>query len=161
MKVATCFVVIALIISIAGVKRLDAQTASAPPPVAVDSSQQIAARIVNSKKPVLVDFWAPWCGPCRLLNPIIKEIEKEFAGKVDVVKVNVDHHRALAAHFRVSSIPNVFIVKDKAAIASLPGVRPKEEYRQALRSVLGTSAKDSSVAPPAAPSRTGAPRDTL
>lgn len=102
----------------------------------VDSSQLIANEIVKSEIPVLVDFWAPWCGPCRLLNPIIQELEKEFAGKVRFMKVNVDIHRSIAAYFEVRSIPAVFIVNKKVAVKAIPGLQTKEVYVDALKEVL-------------------------
>lgn len=102
----------------------------------VDSSQLIADQIIKSKVPVLVDFWAPWCAPCRMLNPIIKDLEKEFAGKVLFMKVNVDIHRSIAAYFGVNSIPAVFIVNNKIVVESIPGLQPKEVYADALKEIL-------------------------
>jgi len=115
-----------------------------------DSSQLIANEIVKSEIPVLVDFWAPWCGPCRLLNPIIQELEKEFAGKVRFVKVNVDVHRSIAAYFEVRSIPVVFIINKKVAVKAIPGLQPKEAYVEALKEVLALP----SPAEPASPKKT-------
>jgi thioredoxin len=105
----------------------------APP---VDSSQQIADVIVNSKIPVLVDFWAPWCGPCKLLNPIIKQLEKDFDKKVLFLKVNVDVHRSIASYFSVNAIPAVFIIKDKTVLKMLPGLQARETYVEAVNEVL-------------------------
>jgi thioredoxin 1 len=113
----------------------DTATANAKSAV-VDSSQQIAEKIVNSKVPVLVDFWAVWCGPCRMLNPTIKELEKEFGKKVLFMKVNVDIHRGIAEYFSVNAIPAVFIIKDKAVVKMLPGLQPKQMYVDALNEVL-------------------------
>jgi thioredoxin 1 len=109
----------------------------APP---VDSSQAIADRIVQSKIPVLVDFWAVWCGPCRMLNPIIEDLEKAYRKKILFVKVNVDIHRALSAYFGVQSIPAVFIIYNKNVVASLPGVQPKKRYIEELDKVIATAA---------------------
>ncbi len=105
--------------------------------VITDSSQQIADVIVNSKIPVLVDFWAAWCGPCKLLNPIIKQLEKDYDKKVLFLKVNVDVHRSISAYFSVNAIPAVFIIKDKTVVKMIPGLQPKETYAQALNDVLG------------------------
>jgi thioredoxin 1 len=105
-----------------------------------DSSSQIAEEIVNADKPVLIDFWAVWCGPCRLLNPIIKDIEKQYAGKIYVRKINVDVHRRIAAYFQVSGIPAVFIVNNKTVVKYLPGLQTKQDYIRAINEVL--AAKD-------------------
>jgi thioredoxin 1 len=107
-----------------------------PMVASLDSSDQIADRIIKSKVPLLVDFWAPWCGPCRMLNPIIKELEKEYSGKIAVVKVNIDKNRRLATYFRVSSIPAVFIIKDSTVVNSLLGVQPKESYQAAIEAAI-------------------------
>ncbi|MCU0610002.1 MAG: thioredoxin [Chitinispirillaceae bacterium] len=108
--------------------------------VPVDSSQQIADRIVASKVPVLIDFWAPWCAPCRMLNPIIKELEHEYKGKVLFLKVNIDIHRGLADYFRVQGIPAVFILKDRAVVSAMVGFRTKKDYQAAIEAQLKKSA---------------------
>lgn len=111
---------------------------------ATDSSQAIADQIVASKTPVLVDFWASWCAPCRMLKPIINDLEKKYTGKVLFIKVNIDIHKALSSYFGVSSIPAVFIINNKTVVQSLPGVQPKEMYIKALDTVLKNNAKPSS-----------------
>ena len=110
----------------------------------MDSSRFFADKIVQSKMPVLIDFWAAWCGPCRFLNPTIDDLKKEYAGKVLVMKVNVDIHRTLAAYFRVSSIPAVFLITNKTVVDYLPGLQPKELYKRALDKVLFDSKEKSS-----------------
>lgn len=134
-----------------------AQPVAIPSP-AVDSSQQIADRIISSKKPVFIDFWAVWCGPCKLLNPIVKELEKEYKGRVEFIKVNVDIHRSLAQYFGVNSIPAVFIVKDKAVVNGLLGLRLKSDYVLALNQALAVPAK--SPVPPASTSGKSTPKTT-
>jgi len=105
-----------------------------------DSSQTIANRITESKTPVVVDFWAAWCGPCRYLDPIIEEIEKEYKGKVLFLKVNVDTQIAITQYFRVTSVPTVFIVEDKTVRAAFPGVRDKRTYTKAIDDALKLAA---------------------
>ena len=83
--------------------------------------------VLQSDKPVLIDFWAPWCGPCRMLSPVISEIAEEYKGNVKVGKVNVDEEEELAAIFRVSSIPLLVVMKDGKVVNSAVGVRPKEQ----------------------------------
>lgn len=83
--------------------------------------------VLQSDKPVLIDFWASWCGPCRMLSPTISEIAEEYKGKVKVGKVNVDEESELAAMFRVSSIPLLVVMKNGKVVNSSVGVRPKEQ----------------------------------
>jgi len=103
---------------------------------AFDSSDIMADIIIKSKIPVLVDFWASWCGPCRILSPTIEELSKKYAGKIKVLKINVDVHRRIAAYFRVSAIPAIFLVKDKTVVNYLPGLQPKDEYEKAIKAVI-------------------------
>ena len=83
--------------------------------------------VLRSDKPVLIDFWASWCGPCRMLSPVISEIAEEYGDKVKVCKVNVDQEGDLAAAFHVSSIPMLVVLKDGKITNSMVGVRPKAQ----------------------------------
>lgn len=111
--------------------------------VVTDSSQAIANRIVSSEIPVLVDFWATWCRPCLMLNPIIKQLEKSYHKKAIFIKVNVDIHKELSAYFSITSIPAVFIIYKKNVVKAFPGVQPKEVYEQALEAII----KQAHIAP--------------
>ena len=91
------------------------------------------AEVLDSKIPVLVDFWATWCGPCMMLAPTIEEIAKEQAGKIKVGKINVDEEPELAAMFSIMSIPTVMAFKNGEAVGTSVGVRSKEALLDMLK----------------------------
>lgn len=92
--------------------------------------------VVQSTVPVLVDFWAPWCGPCRMLSPIIEELATEYAGKVRVAKINTDDHPNSAGRFKISGIPTLLFFKGGKLIEQLVGVHSKAEIKKRLDSML-------------------------
>ena len=97
------------------------------------TSASFAAEVLQSSIPVIVDFWAPWCGPCRMLGPIVEAAGQELQGKGKVVKVNVDEQQGLAAQFGVQSIPTIIFFKNGQVAARFVGVQPKDALvKQAL-----------------------------
>lgn len=90
------------------------------------TKQNFENEVMNSDKPVLLDFWAGWCGPCKMLSPVIDEIADETVGKVKVAKINVDEQTELARQFKVMSIPTLVVIKDGQVVNKKVGVLPKE-----------------------------------
>ena len=92
--------------------------------------------VLISDKPVLVDFWATWCGPCRMLGPVIEEIATEYEGRVVVGKVDVDSNQDYAAKYGVRNIPTVLVFQNGEVVGRQVGVAPKNTYTEALDSLL-------------------------
>ena len=89
--------------------------------------------VMKSNIPVLIDFWAPWCGPCRMMGPIIEQLAEEYEGKAKVGKVNVDEEGELSQAFGVMSIPTIVLVKDGKVVKQAVGARPKTEVEAMLQ----------------------------
>ena len=96
------------------------------------TKENFEAEVIQSDKPVLLDFWATWCGPCRMLAPIVEDIAKEYDGKIKVGKVNVDEEPELAGAFQVASIPTVVVLKNGKIVNQSIGYKPKEELVKLL-----------------------------
>ncbi len=88
--------------------------------------------VIGSDKPVLVDFWASWCGPCRAVTPVMEELAKEYEGKAVIGKVNVDIESDLSTKFRIMSIPTVLLFKDGQVVDKVVGARSKNDYAALL-----------------------------
>ncbi len=101
------------------------------PPITL-TKENFTKEVLQSPTPVLLDFWAPWCGPCRMVSPIVDEISGEARGKVKVGKINVDEQPELAEQFRVMSIPTLVVMKNGRVMSSSVGAKNKEAILEML-----------------------------
>ena len=106
-------------------------------PIAVTDAT-FSAEVERSPLPVLLDLWAPWCGPCRMVAPVLEELASEMAGRVRVAKVNVDENPAIASRFQVRSIPTLLVLKRGEELERLVGVQPKQEILRRLERVIAS-----------------------
>lgn len=100
------------------------------------NEQNFEKEITQSDVPVLLDFWAPWCGPCKMLSPIVDELSKEYEGKVKVCKVNTDENMSLSSQFQITSIPCLIIFKDGKPIRKIVGFKPKNDIKRDLDEII-------------------------
>ncbi|NLJ85340.1 MAG: thioredoxin [Firmicutes bacterium] len=104
--------------------------------VEVLTDASFEADVLEKSGVVLVDFWAPWCGPCRMVAPIVEDLAKDYAGRATIAKLNVDEHQQTAARYGIMSIPTLMIFKDGKAVDKIVGAAPKQTIAAKLDSYL-------------------------
>jgi thioredoxin 1 len=102
------------------------------------TDKNFQTEVVESKGAVMVDFWAPWCGPCQAVSPVIDELAKEYKGKIKIGKLNVDENSQTAGQYGVMSIPSVLFFKNGQPVKTMVGAQEKESYKQEIEQLLSS-----------------------
>lgn len=100
------------------------------------TDQNFKQEVLDSKVPVLVDFWAEWCGPCRMVSPIVEKIAGDYSGKIKVGKLNVDDHSATPAQYGIQGIPTLLLFKNGQLASQIVGYQPEEKIKSTIDSIL-------------------------
>jgi len=104
-------------------------------PIVIDDAN-FDQTVLQSKTPVLVDFWAAWCRPCIMAAPVLEELAEEYAGRINIAKLDVDQNAKTAVKYGIMAIPNLIIFKDGKPVSQIVGYRPKAELKRSLDAVL-------------------------
>ncbi len=108
----------------------------ASPNIVTLTEQNFAQEVLQSAAPILVDFWAEWCGPCKMIAPVLDELADEFAGRARVGKVNIDDHQSLAAQYNVRAIPTLLLFKQGEVVEQLVGAKSKRDLKASLEKAV-------------------------
>jgi thioredoxin 1 len=100
------------------------------------NTENFEREVIQSELPVIIDFWAPWCGPCQLMGPTFEELSEEYEGKLKFAKLNTDEEHALASQFGIQGIPSLVLTKDGKEVGRIVGFAPKEILKQKIEEVL-------------------------
>jgi thioredoxin 1 len=101
------------------------------------TNDEFEPKVIESATPVLVDFYATWCPPCRMLAPVLEDLSRELAGRLLIVRVNVDEEPDLAARYRITAVPTMILFKDGVILDTTPGFEPKDALKKKLEKLIG------------------------